>query len=458
MISKDDPELSEALFESALPELYRFNAFRVLSLPVYASDRQIKDRADEILGCIRLGIPIEDGGYLDFVPPPGENEIRNAVQRLRNPERRLVDELFWFWPQKFQEYETDEALNALKSRNYDQARSIWANQTRDAEGLDGIVSAHNLAVLAHAMALDMEFDHSRGESNIEDLKRKQELWQDAYKWWKSCLDRNGLLVAWLEKRINELDYGNLKVESAHKLRNTISGALININILLARRASEKNEPLQIDQNIQLIKYNYELIDKMAEKALMDTIKSIDDYIKKMSESSQIEVNQDPDHGEQIALNLIKTTKTHLELMDILLPPKNAIREGAHDAVANRIINIQIAFANKTQNWIVSLDLLKRSKLIAEGEEAIQRATREIITVSDILGGPVGPIAPPFTLPPVIAGPKMDRSNRYGNIGGLIGAAGGLALALMMGYGWLAGLLVMFVGYRLGRWIAAKAAA
>lgn len=458
LTSNADPEMSEALIESALPEIYRNNSFRVLNIPVIATESQIKDRADEILGCIRLKIPIEDKGYIDFVPTPGENDVRNAVQRLHNPERRLVDELFWFWPERSQNHNPDEALNALESRDFNQAKSIWHSQARDGKGLDGIVAAHNLAVLAHAMALDMEFDHPSDELNIVDLGKKKELWQEAYKWWNSCLERNGLLVAWLEKRINELDYSDLKVESAYKLRNTVPGALIKINVLLAMRASDRNRLQQADQNIQLIKDNYKFIDKFTQRALMDTIRSIDDSIKMISKSSEAEANKNPIHGDQVALNLIDNTKTKLAIMDNLLPPKNAIREGAHDTIANSIINIQITFANRTQNWTISLNLLKKSKLIAEGQEAIQRAAREIATVANNIGGMPKPITPPLTLPPVIAElERKDRANRYGKIGGLIGALGGLALAYIMNYGWLVGLLAVFIGYKLGKWIASKAA-
>ncbi len=87
---------SDILLESANPELYRYNAFRVLELPADATPREIMKRQQMIEMARKTGMPIPLGPArcLPLDPPPDEDAIRQAVQRLQDPERRMVDELF----------------------------------------------------------------------------------------------------------------------------------------------------------------------------------------------------------------------------------------------------------------------------------------------------------------------------------------------------------------------------
>jgi flagellar motor protein MotB len=126
------------------PGLYRDNAFRVTGLAVDATPRDIRRRSDRLRMMNRLGTGQDDEPVL---LPPGEpvdaEAYEQAVQRLRDPVCRLVDELFWFWPVGG----TDPAMDALRRGETDEAARIWRDSS-------SAVAAHNLAVLTHVRALE----------------------------------------------------------------------------------------------------------------------------------------------------------------------------------------------------------------------------------------------------------------------------------------------------------------
>jgi hypothetical protein len=76
----------------------RANPFRALRLgPDVSVDRAIW-RAEEVLSRLRAGVALDEPDLLPWLPEPDEPEIRQAIQRIEEPLRRLADELAWFDP------------------------------------------------------------------------------------------------------------------------------------------------------------------------------------------------------------------------------------------------------------------------------------------------------------------------------------------------------------------------
>jgi hypothetical protein len=76
----------------------RTNPFRVLRLgPDVGVDRAIW-KAEEALTRRRAGLPLAEPDLLPWLPEPDEPEIRQAIQRIEEPLRRLADESAWFDP------------------------------------------------------------------------------------------------------------------------------------------------------------------------------------------------------------------------------------------------------------------------------------------------------------------------------------------------------------------------
>ena len=142
------------LLEVATRDIFRRNGFRITGLSVNATPREISKQGDKLVLMQELGGGLEQSSLLGLEPAPSLDELRHALQRMRNPENRILDELFWFWPVNGGPASTDPALSALARGDVEAASTIW-----EANGRPSSVSvseAHNLAVLHHALALDAE--------------------------------------------------------------------------------------------------------------------------------------------------------------------------------------------------------------------------------------------------------------------------------------------------------------
>jgi hypothetical protein len=115
------------LIQSAHINIYRENTFRITGLPVDASEKEIKKHADKLKIMEELGQG-QDANPAAFVlnPPPSVDQIREAIQRLKEPEHRLVEEFFWFWPQKFGKSVSDSAIQAILAGDSETAYDIWS--------------------------------------------------------------------------------------------------------------------------------------------------------------------------------------------------------------------------------------------------------------------------------------------------------------------------------------------
>src|SRR5207237_1230989 len=81
----------------------------------------------------KLGGGVEQPrGPLALVPAPDVDAVRHAIERLRDPETRLVDEFFWFWPETSATETPDEALTALDRGDVAAARKRWQAATTGA--------------------------------------------------------------------------------------------------------------------------------------------------------------------------------------------------------------------------------------------------------------------------------------------------------------------------------------
>lgn len=217
-----------ALMNLAHSELYRTNAFRLACLPVDAGGREIKRQLDRLKIMEKLGAGagrLQGPLSLD-VPADGEM-IRAAMERLHEPERRMLEEFFWFWPATRGESQADPAVQALSRGDIEAARSVWLEWSRSADR--NAIACHNLAVLAHVRALDLE--HAGADDRPLTMMQactRDSCWLEAYGHWREVL-RDESFWDSLAGHYRSLNEPQVGPEMARRLRAALPAALVRIN-------------------------------------------------------------------------------------------------------------------------------------------------------------------------------------------------------------------------------------
>jgi hypothetical protein len=379
-------ESCPALFEAAHPEVYRRNAFRVTGLSVEATPREISQHTERLRmmrkynanACMKIPLALD--------PPPDEHAMREAVHKLHDPEKRLIDEFFWFWPRELGQGKTDQALVLLNGGDVNRAAKHWRKMEQSS---DAYVSVHNLAVLFHCLALDLEQVALRRKLYQKELEILQEYWSQAFKRWKVVLDHEPFWSR-LTARIRALEDPRLTTGLARRIRASLPLALLSINAALAFRHSEAGNFEGTKRQLQIMRW-WEVSDDrdrlqgaefgpLAQKALREACEPLRQRIKFICKNAEEQVHKDPTHGDEATRELIAHAKPLLAIFDALLPPGDATRDAAHDEIAACALRCQVAYGNKTENWKVSLELLEMAFPIAVGQALRDRIQENINTV------------------------------------------------------------------------------
>jgi len=225
------------LLDVATPEMFRANAFRITGLPVDATMREITKQADKLKMMEELGEGknVHTGAFA-LRNPPTVDQIREAIQRLKDPEQRIIDEFFWFWPKQFGQSASDPAIKALEGGDADTSLQIWTSL--ESSQSDGLVAIHNVAVLWHLHALEWEDYYAKTtEFTGEMLRDTERFWRDAFKRW-DLLAVDDLFWESVSARIKQLDDPRVTTGFARRMRATLPHALDKINAELAVRYAE----------------------------------------------------------------------------------------------------------------------------------------------------------------------------------------------------------------------------
>jgi hypothetical protein len=220
-------------------------------------------------------------GPLALVPPPVLDAMRGAIERLRDPEVRLVDEFFWFWPENLGEDPADEALAALERGDVAAARRLWHQHAGHSPAAE-----HNLAVLAHLMALDQEQRAlSAGRPMLDGYlcRLRDQWWADTWKHWNQVLARED---HWgrLSSRIDELNEPQLPATLADDFRRALPVALLRINAELAVSWAERRLPVEAQRHKELVQRSGMAAGDIDE-ALRRALRPLRERIKMLCESA-----------------------------------------------------------------------------------------------------------------------------------------------------------------------------
>ena len=358
----------EPLLAIAGADLYRRNGFRALGLLAGADMRDIQKRFTMLEMSERTGAPLSWSRVLAPVPPLEPHEIRDAARGLRDPESRLLSELFWFWSDG---EATSEGLVHLGEGDVEATRSLWWKTAEN--GGDRMVAIHNLAVLHHALALDLE---SQGKTTANGRAADRDRhWREALSCWGRILDEEAFWSR-VTERIRELDDARLPTGTARRFRDTLPLALLSINAKLALEAIERDGPdagthTEAQRHLDLMrasKLPARDVDEALRRAVEPTIRRLNILCTRAA----ADAGKDKSLANQVTVQLLEQAMPLLHIVDAMLPDGHAAREAVRDELAQRAMGCVIDFGNATEKWIETLDLFTRIKPLPVGTRALTR--------------------------------------------------------------------------------------
>jgi CheY-like chemotaxis protein len=352
------------LFAVANAKLYQLNAFRLTGLQVSATTREIKRAYQEFAMSKSLRRAWKPKCLIPTTVEPNDDELEAAFALISEPEQRLLQDFFWFWPDGVE----DSAFVSLAANDSALALAEWGRRSigDDPRG----VAAHNLAVFSHLRALEAETLGSAGQS-VSAVK----LWGDAYRHWGSVVTNSRFWDHYIQ-RIREMNDPRLTPELAQSIWTTLPEALLYINAQNAVRAGEESEYAEAARQRQLM-YSSGLGTEHADKALYRALTPLLDYLKLICQQATSKVDAAPEQGATVVEGLRTAKAPILKTLNCLVGVNDQRRNDAHDQVARTIRGCLIDYVNKTDGWAVALPLFEDCMALAHSEELRGRLAEDI---------------------------------------------------------------------------------
>ena len=362
------------LIDAATKDLFRKNAFRITGLSVDATTREVSRHADKLKMLAELGQdPHTQSAAFPMKPPPSLDEIREAIQKIKDPENRVVDEFFWFWPEEFGNSQSDPAMQALAKGDSAKAIEIWA--ARENGTVSSTTAKHNLALVYHVCALDWENYAVKNTVEADRREKMTNYWKGAFNRWET-LATSEQFWEQVVARIRQLNEPNLPTGFARRMRATLPEALDKINAELAVAFAESGKIELARLHIQFMRETNQGLDnveKTAELVLTPARSRLKEQIQRARESAQ----QNPATAHEAARTLIEHAHPLMDVFDLFFGEQEHFQKELFDEAATTVVNCLVAYQRKSGDNETFVKLLERTLSLAESVEVRRRIEENI---------------------------------------------------------------------------------
>ena len=373
------------LKEICTPELYFNNVFRITGLGITTTIRSANKYNKEILQREKLGLSIQfpQSPIYHLPYPPSVEKIRFSIeQKFFNPQRRILEELFWFWPLNWgTENQNDLALSLINSGKIDEAVMIWRSCLSARP--ESVVANHNLAVYSHMRVLDLEHKLQGNAENqgIFNQNHYNELLLDLSKTWKFAL-KNWYDI-WImddfwyaySYRIHEIDTA-IGRDKILLIRHQLPSALLSINARLSIQYGIAGDLAGSKFHLSSI-LDSDFDEEHKLKAINEAIESLVNQIHRYNDVTKNKFNTSPEDGLHAGLELLNKSRQAVKFIIFLssFQKFSMLGRSARDGLAETVLDAFIAYGNKTANWQPLLEPLSELDVIA-GSDALKRRINE----------------------------------------------------------------------------------
>lgn len=369
----------KALLEACTPHVYSQNAFRITGLLVNASPRDIKRRIDDLKAAHEIDdAEGEHTHAFALNPPPSMEQIQESAKKLHDPERRIIDEFFWFWPYRWDAGHDDPALSALLRGDTDVAFKVWKDGLQSPAATEHAVSKHNLAVMYHLVALDAEQSFITSEKpalpqNIERMAN--EYWHMCFRGWEELTDDEAFWSL-ITERIRMIDDPRLTTGYSRSIRKTFPEAFDRINAALAIKYAANHKYEMARKHLAYMNETHQGLDDV-DATVSHILKPFEVRVNSAVEKALADSKKEPAQAAVCAKELIAATKEPLSIVKNLLDQSHSIRSGLFEQVTDACFTCLIAYGNETTDWPTCISLLKATEEIAVTSEAKEKIRQNI---------------------------------------------------------------------------------
>jgi len=361
------------LFEACTLVLYQKNIFRVTGLPVDATSKEILRQAQKLQMLKEMG-----GGSIGpqsafaLAVSPTTDEIRDALSRMKEPEKRIIDEFFWYWPEEFGASKSDPAIQAMRAGDSEQAVRLW----RDREKNGSYVALHNMAIMYHMFAVDWtnyhvtyDVDHALDDQIIG-------YWRKSFERWVKIVEVDELGDI-LKERVRSLGDEVLTTGFIRRMLNQLPGALNRVNAEAALKLAEQGRMDWAKFHVDFMRETHkgpDNADRISEMVLEPTRRRIVQHL----ESSKIQASKVPQRGAELATQLLDQCCPMMDLFDLLHGERAHQRNDIFDMVAETVLQMVVGHQKSTSDNKTFVELLERILKFASGANIREKINENIL--------------------------------------------------------------------------------
>lgn len=327
-------------------EFIHQNPFRILGLPVTATDREISKRVNDLSTFAEFGKSVSYDSDLTFLSPVARTPeaIEKAAQRIELSDRKLHYANFWFWI----ENSVDQlAMELLGEGSVEKALELWARKSESE-----VVCARNISNHKnHALLSFMTGNRSDlFESRIDPSKLGAFIRRSVGVMTHPAYERHALQIAGKTYRLEpERQIIAFSDELSKAIPEDGDGA---------NGASLKSEFIgAFEETSTGVQWH------VMQKYTAQPMRRIERLVEEAGQAREL----NPDKAYEVAIGLADSCEGEIEFLKGLLPSGNPQLQNLSDKVAEELITCGTAYFNKIQND-------DRERAIKHSKELTMRAS------------------------------------------------------------------------------------
>lgn len=353
--------------------VYAMNPFHLLGLSPFSNSKSVRRRREDLESAEAMGATgwkDEFKHLLGNTQVPSPEMVAAAFRRIEDPQQRIVDEFFWFWPIDERD---DEALDALQEGKKTVAEKLWKKEERSSDIRRAVIAKHNVAVYNHFYAIDCEWqfiENDMSEADSPDDHAKMcKYWDAALERWEDLADDEDFWDV-VKERVAVINDKRLTTGFIRRMRDEFPVAFDRINGDLAvEYAKLPDKHAETERHLRYMNESHQGLDDVDATldAIFDPIEREVDLLTR--ESIRVR-NATPHSALSAARTLLQNTEGIRKMADEMLGKDHPKRRKIFDKIASECNFCQVAYGTKTKQWEECLKIIKEVIPLACDEELI----------------------------------------------------------------------------------------